>query len=287
MSGGGGGSQPAGTTTVTQNTDPWSGQQSFLSTGFSRAQSDILDTPRTLYPDSMTVPFSPQTEQGLQTLENRAMQGSPVNAAASGNLQSTLQGDYLNSNPHLQGAMDAAMSGITRNYQNAVAPGIDSAFSGAGRYGSGMHANQHDMAQQNLADQLSDVGAAMAYKGYDDERMNQMRAAALAPTAAAQDYQDIGQLMQAGQIREAQANDELSESIYRHNYSQNEPRDRLAEYMALVAGGNFGGSTTTQQPYFSPSTLQTGLGTAATLAGIGGTLFGGGGIFGNGGFWGD
>lgn len=275
----GGGSEPAGTTQITQNQDPWSGQQNYLTTGFSRAQSDILDTPRSMYPNSMVVPFSPQTEQALGMTENRALSGSPALQAGNQQIANTAGGAYLNSNPYLQSAMDSAMQGITRNYTNAVAPGVDSGFAGAGRYGSGLHANAQDMAQSNLAQQLGNVGASMSYQGYNDERMNQLRAAALAPQMAQADYIDPAQLAQVGQAREGMAAQNLQEQIDRYNFGQTEPRQRLAEYMALVAGGNFGGSSTTTQPYFQPTGLSTGLGTAAMLTGIGGGLFGGNGIF--------
>ena len=275
-----GGSEPAGTTQITQNRDPWSGQQPYITKGFERAESDLLNTPRSMYPNSMVVPFSNQTEQALGMTENRALQGSPALQAGNQAIANTASGQYLNSNPYLQSAIDAASSGITRNYQNAVAPGIDSAAASAGRYGSGAQANMHSQAQQNLAQQLGQVGAAMSYQGYGDERTNQLRAAALSPTMAQADYMDAGQLATVGQSREQMAGQNLQEQIDRYNFGQEEPRQRLAEYMAMVAGGNFGGSATQTQPYFQPSGLQTGLGVAATGAGIAGSLFGANGLWG-------
>ena len=120
----------------------------------------------------------------------------------------------------------------------------------------------------------------MSYQGYGDERTNQLRAAALSPTMAQADYMDAGQLATVGQSREQMAGQNLQEQIDRYNFGQEEPRQRLAEYMAMVAGGNFGGSSTQTQPYFQPSGLQTGLGVAATGAGIAGSLFGANGLWG-------
>lgn len=285
MPDGGGSSQPAGQVITQTNSEPWSGQQSYLSTGFERAQSDILNSPLEYYPNSTTIPFSPQTQTALDMQEARAVSGSPVNNAATQQLTDTASGAYIGQNPYLQSAIDAASSGFTRNFQNTVAPGVDSAFARAGRYGSGLHANAQDMAQANLADQLSDVAAGMSYQNYGDERINALRAAALAPQAAAQDYTDIGQLAAVGQQREAQAGRELQDQINRFDFDQRAPQDALARYMALVGGGSYGGQSTQAQPYFNNSPLATGLGTAATVAGIGGTLFGSGGIFGSGGFF--
>lgn len=284
---GGDSSEPAGQVITTSNSDPWEGQQGYLTTGFTRAKSDILNKPLEYYPNSTVVPFSNQTEQALGMQENRALQGSPVNAAANQQLQNTASGMYAaQGNPHLQGAIDAASSGITRNYMNAVAPSVDSAFAKAGRYGSGLHANAKSQAQQDLAGQLADVGAGMAYQNYGDERTNMLRAAALAPQAAMQDYTDIAQLGAVGQQREAQAGRELQEQINRFDFEQRAPQDAVARYMALVGGGNYGNQTTQASPYFNQSPLSTGLGTAATAAGIAGSLFGQGGMFGSGGFFG-
>ena len=75
---------------------------------------------------------------------------------------------------------------------NAVTPRVASAFEGAGRYGSGAYANA-------LSSALTDTAGNLAYQNYANERGNMLRADALAPTLANQDYTDIGQLAAAGQ----------------------------------------------------------------------------------------
>lgn len=258
--------------------EPWAEQQPYLETGFERAQSDILDKPIQYYPNSMVVPFSGQTEAGLQASEDRALTGSPVLQNAQQNMANTSAGNYLGANPYLQGAIDAASEGITRNYQKAVSPGVDSFAAMHGRYGSGMQKGMHDDAQSNLANQLGNVASTMSYANLDAERNRQMQAAQMAPELAGADYMDIQALLDVGHARERQAGAELEDDASRYYHEQTAPQDALAKYMTLVGGGDFGGTTTTTQPIYSNQGMNL-LGGGATLAGILGSLFGQGGVF--------
>lgn len=270
-------SKPSGVATTTQNRDPWAGQQPYLSTGFEKAKS-YLDQPLQYYPQSTVVPFAPQTEQALGRAETRATQGSPLMQDASGTLKNMVRGDYLSAgNPYLQNAFNAAAQPITSAYQQTVLPGINSTFSAGGRYGSGAHQNAIGQANEKLARSLSDVGGSMSYQNYSQGLGNMLQASQMAPTFAQQDYTDIAQLADVGKTREAQAGSQLKEAIDRYMFGQQAPRDALKEYMASVAGGQYG-DITTQQPIYSNPFGQA-IGGLATGAGIAGTLFGGSGVW--------
>ena len=114
----------------------------------------------------------------------------------------------------------------------------------------------------------------MAFQNYSGERGNQLKAGQLAPEYAQQDYADFGQLANVGQTRETLAKSQLQEDINRYMFDQQAPRDALSEYMAQVAGGQYGGQTVTQQPIYSNPFVQ-GLGVLGTGVGIAGGLFGG------------
>lgn len=266
-------SKQSGTKVVTQNREPWSEQKPYLTEGFQRAQSDMLNKPMKYYPNSMVVPFSPTTEQGLGQTEARALAGSPVLRNAQQNIADTAGGAYLGPNPYLQGAIDAASEGVTRNYQKAVSPGIDSLASASGRYGSGMQKSMHDDAQLNLANQLRDMSAGMTAQNYAQERANQMGASQMAPGLAQADYQDIQALLDVGKAREGQAGAELQDDAARYYHEQQAPRDALSDYMSMVAGGQFGGSTTSTEPIYSNTGMNL-LGGGLGLASAAGSLFG-------------
>ena len=303
--------QQTGTQVVTQTNDPGSGQQPFLETGFQRAQTDVLEKPETFFPGSTVVPFDPVTTEALGSIESRARAGSPLVSTGQEAIRSAASGDMLaqnpflnqdnpylqQNNPYLQSAIDAASRGITRNYESVVEPGIDAAFSSRGRYGSGLQAEAIDRAQENLADKLGDVSTQMAFgdygmqrqgyeaekarlmQGYEAEKARQMAAASATPGMAAQDYVDPGQLLSVGAAKEGQAASELQEDINRFNLEQTAEKKALADYMALVAGGQYGGSSSTSTPIYGDTSGNV-LGNIASLAGVGGSVFGGGGPFG-------
>ena len=252
-----GSDKPSGQSQTVVNNDPWSGQTPYLTSGFSRAE-ELFNKPVEYYSGSTVVPFSGQTEQALQNLESRATNGNPLNQAAQDDINATLSGDYLSAgNPYMQN--------MTDSIHDSVRGAVDSQFSGA-RYGSAGHA-------EAMADAVSSNLAPYAFQNYGQERGRQMQAAQLAPQLAMTDYADIGQLQSAGQIREQQAGAELQDQIDRFNFAQNEPRNRVKEFMTTVGGGNYGGSQTSSQPIYS-NPLATGLGTAATGVGLANSLFG-------------
>lgn len=227
------------------------------------------------FPNSTVVGFDDATNQSLALTEQRAMNGSPLTSGAQNLAQSTLNGDYLNSNPYLDTAIDTASRGLVRNYTDAVKPSIDSNFASSGRYGSGMYANAQDAAQENLAQGLGDVASGMTYQNYSAERDNQNQMAALAPSLAEQDYNDYTKLAAVGGAREAQSQALLQEDIDRYNYENNGERMALDDYISRLngAGGTYGTQTATGAGGTSGGSAFAGaLGGAATGAGLVGGL---------------
>lgn len=102
--------------------------------------------------------------------------GQP-NLLALGNLAETSSGQFLNSNPYLDGMFNEAASAVTRNFQESVAPGLASTFSNAGRTGSVAHQQAADAQQQQLGDTLSGLASNIYGQNYAQERQNQLGAA--------------------------------------------------------------------------------------------------------------
>ena len=94
-----------------------------------------------------------------------------------GQLGQTASGYYLNSNPYIDKAIQAAQDPVTRNYQTAIAPGMDATLSAGGRYGSGAMAGMYDTSQRNLARGLGDISTNMMNANYERERQLQNQAA--------------------------------------------------------------------------------------------------------------
>jgi hypothetical protein len=211
---------------------------------------------------------SQTTQAGVQALETRALAGNPLTGLAQQQLQGTLGGAYLGGNPFFQGAFAPAAAAAQTQFQDTLG-NISSKASLAGRYGSGAMGSLQDRASGQYAQALTNTAGQLAYQNYEQERARQQQAIGAAPQLAATDYQDIQQLLQAGQLREGYTGQQLGSDITRFNFLQNQPQQNLQNYMSLVYGSPLGrvGSTTASGSA-DTSALQKLLGTAAVGGGL-------------------
>lgn len=294
-----GGSQPSGQQVVTQqsNTGPWAGQQPYLSDGFDIARQTLANQAanQQYYPGQGYVGPSTWTNNGINNMLARAVNVGAANAApgeralgvqannyltrgiggtpGAGLLSSTANGDMIGRNPEFQGMVSRGME--------AVRPGIDSQFAGAGRLGSGAHANAMASAGANMAGNL-------AYGDYQQERGNQLNAASqlmsgdmqarqlgagLLGQASTNDQNNINAMLQGGSMAEDYAGRALEADMNRWNYNQNKQWDQIGKYMSLIQG-NYGSSGTTTQarPVYGGGALGNIFSGAGAVSGLLGGL---------------
>ena len=239
--------------------EPWQPQQKYLTTGFEQALNALQQGGPSPFPNQTFVPFSPQSEQAMGMMEQRALAGSPLNEAAQNLTQQTLEGQFLtpDSNPFLE-----------QYYQRGaeqIQPNIAAMFGAGGRTGSGAQA----MA---LGRGLADLSTGIYGGAYDQERKRQMDATRLAPMLAQQDYMDINQLMGVGRMAEAKGMEQIQDQMQRYYANQMRTENALDRYLARVRG-NYGGVQTGQQmqPVYGPTTGQNIMGGAMLGAALGGT----------------
>jgi len=253
-------------TTTTQSLDP--AILPYATYGLQQAAGLYQGGGPQYYTGETFVAPSQTTQAGVQALETRALAGNPLNSLAQQQLQGTLGGAYLGGNPFFQGAFAPAAQAAQTQFNQTMGD-IGSKASLAGRYGSGAMGNLQDRASGQYAQALTNTAGQLAYQNYADERAKQQQAIGMAPQLAATDYQDIQQLLQAGQLREGYTGQQLGADIQRFNFLQNQPQQNLQNYMSLVYGNPLGrvGSTTASGAA-DTSTLQKVLGTAATGAAV-------------------
>lgn len=264
---GGGGSRTEYVTSARTN-EPAAFVRPYLEYGAQEAKNLYQSALPSYYPGSTVVGFAPQQELALRGIEQRALAGSPITTAAQQNAANVLGGSFLmGGNPYLQQAIS-----------NATQPMVDavqSQFSAAGRLGSGANMDV-------LARNVGQVAQNMAFANYGDERARQMQVLGMAPQLAAQDFADYNALAGVGDARRQLAQQEKQDEVNRFNFEQNVQADKLARYMALVGGGQFGSTGTESRPVFS-NPMAEGLGLATGAAGLGNMLFGAPSQFGGGG----
>lgn len=251
-------------TTSTSNIDPTI--QPYLSYGLQEAQKLYQAGGPQYYGGQTYVSPSEQTQTGLQALEARATQGNPLLGSAQQQLQNTISGGFLQGNPFFQGAFQPAAQAAQSRFEQTLGD-VGSAASKAGRYGGGAMQTLQDRASGQFAKSLADTAGQLAYKNYADERAMQQQATMAAPAMSQADYQDIQNMLKAGQLREGYTGAQQQADIARFNFLQGQPLQNLANFTSTVYGNPMGRANTISN-FQQPSTLQNVLGTAALLGGI-------------------
>lgn len=237
----------------TNTSEPWAAQKPFLETGFKEAQKLYNTGGPSYYGGDQTANFTPEQMQAFQMTTDRATNGNETMNAAEGYAGDVLAGKYLNSDPY--------SDQVFQNIQSKVMPSVASQFMGAGRTGSGMHA---DTATRALTESYAPYASAQYQSGLD--RIGQ--AASMAPMFAANDYADINALQSIGQQQQALNQADIEAEMRKYAYQQDLPYNNLDQYMSSIQG-NYGGTSTSAQPYYKPSLFGQ---IAGGLLGAAGTL---------------
>lgn len=237
MGGGGGGS------TTSTGIDP--AIKPYVTYGLEEAKRQYEAPGAQFFPGQTYVSPSEATQAALQAAQQRAMSGSPIQAAAQQEYLSTVQGRGVN--PFLEGALAGANRRAEESYTRGV-QGLQSQASSMGRYGSNAMGQQVGQAQDVFGRNLAETAGQLAYQSAEAERNRQMQAVANAPAYAQADYQDIQKLLTAGQGVESYQQKALQDAINRYNYEQTLPQQKLQQFTNLFTSVPSGGtSTTTQQ----------------------------------------
>lgn len=196
--GSGGGSSKSQTT----KTEPWSGQQPYLTDLFKQAQ-DIYRQGfgQQYYPGQQVAQFSPQTQMGLNQMTQFGMQDTPYQAGAEnwaaqstmnpfgmagvgqdyvggpvtpggGFGESTQPGGgsptpYFSGNPHLDAMVNTSISRAGEGVQEQIMPGINAAFGGAGRTGGGIHQEMMQNVGRDFGRSAGEMASDLYGKAYE------------------------------------------------------------------------------------------------------------------------
>lgn len=252
------------TDVVTTTSAPWDAQQPYLRQAFSEAQRLYgLGGPQA-YPGSTVAPMGQSTLNALSGLEGMA-QNNPYQNSANQYFQNVVGGNYLNSNPYLDAMYNNAAQSVTRNFNESVLPGVSARFGMSGRTGSGLFQNAVQGAYKGLGDSLSGMAANIYGNNYGQERQMQQNMAQYAPNLLASQSALQENALNAGQMRDQQAQNVLSDQVQQYQFNQNRPYQNLSSYLGNI-GGSFGSSSQTATPQQSTPWWQYALGGAGLLS---------------------
>lgn len=258
----------------------------YLEMGLQRAEQLFMGQPLQFFPGQTYVSPSEQTLSALQTQEALAQQAQPALQAGQnaflgglGGLQQTAGGAFLGGSPGQQAAIEAAVRPLQQQFEQVTLPGVSSAFSRAGRYGSGAMERAVGTATEATGRAIGDIASNIAYQDYANERQRQQAAqgalvqgATLAPQIYGQQFLPSQQLAQVGAAREVIAAQPLQEQLQRFQLQQQAPIQGLQSYLSSVYGTPMGSSNVVQ-PQVQTNRISQAIG-GGSLGYLAGQTFG-------------
>jgi hypothetical protein len=260
----------------------------YLGMGLQRAEQLFFGQPPSLYPGQMYVSPSEQTLEALGAQEALARQGQgPLLAGQQAYNQAltgtgfTAGGGFLQGSPFRDMAIESAVRPLLQQFEQTTLPGIQSAFSRAGRYGSGAQTRAIGQATEATGRAIGDISSQIAAADYARERQFQQQALAqqavlggLAPQFYQSQFLPAQTLAQVGQARETIAAQPLQEAMQRYQFSQQIPYQQLQGFLSSVYGTPMAQSQFQAQQPAKTNYLGQGIG-GALLGSQVGNLFGG------------
>lgn len=202
-----------GSTSSTTKSDPWSGQQPYLTGLFSAADNQYKNYTPQFFPNSTVAGFNPMETGAISGIGSMGMNGTPGLNAADKSVTNILSGDPAHN--------QAIMAGVL--------PGLTSSFT------QGNSVNNPAMAyaaSQGVASALTQdqLNAAQSAQNLYGTRMSGQEAA-----------------LGAGQTAQTQSQNELQGQIDRWNYQQQLPYSQINQFANLI-NGQYGGTSMTTSP---------------------------------------
>lgn len=270
----GGGSNSSTTQSIPDELKP-------LAAAYSNKAMNLANTPYQAYGGEQVAGMHPFQNSATARLGQIFNNGDSSMNAARNAVTSSLQtgnaatslgqlgtNQYAGPNQYLQQNIDAAMGDITRNYNDAIAPGLTTQMVGSGSFGNtgNQAVTQNSLndltknlgntaasmrmqdytAQQGLAEnQLNrNLTAAQDYAGRNDQLRSQMLG--LAPQYESQALNVANNFGQQANLYQDNQQQQLDAAYQNWTDMQNDPYKKLAA-MSGVFGSGLGNTSSTKQ----------------------------------------
>jgi hypothetical protein len=187
------------------------------------------------------------------------------------NVQNTMAGDWLNQNPHLQGAIGAAQRPVVEQFQEQIMPQLRSQAQTAGAFGGARQGLTEAQAARDTQRVLGEISSTMTAQDYGRERALMEAANRFAP--------ELGASMMGAQLMGPQTQMQLAlQNQLQRQSRMDAPVGRQADLAAILAALQPGHTATTTQGGGALGAIQGALGggqLATSIAGLFGNKGGG------------
>ncbi len=269
MSKGGGG---GGSTTQTQKSEPWIGQQPYLTDLYKQAQTQFQAGPQQFYPGRTYAEASPTVYQAeeLQRQAALAQAGLGLGSIVPGFQQALMSPAQRFQDPMLQESLAASLRPIEETGSRLLQQARRGATQ-AGQLGGTRQAILESEVIKDITQKQADVASKMYGDVYGDIVKSQAATLGLSGDIMRTFGLPGATLSQVGAAETARAQQPITEAMQRFAFGQAAPSQALQQYGNIVAGTILPGTvTSTGGGGGGPSTLQSGIGGAATGYAIGG-----------------
>lgn len=269
--GGGNTTQPTQTTTTEMSPE----QRQLWKLAFPGIRDFASNVPQR-YQGSQVAGFDPSQTKG----QNMALDAAGLQKYLTTNaVQSNkfLLGDIWNpqSNPALQGAIDASIRPVTQQYQETVLPGLRDEFQAAGQsFGGSRRGVAEGIAGRGYLNTVGDTSSKLVQDQYGNNLRAMVQGLGLVPQTTQAALQPAQTVSGVGDIRQRMQQALLNQNVSNFNYDQYAPFLQSKELLSLL-GGLPGGTTTStannppQAPWWQQA-LGGGMMGSSILSNLGG-----------------
>lgn len=231
------------TTSVTTPTIP--DELKPLANLYTQQATQYAQTPFQSYNGQRFADLNPTQNLGLDMVQNRALNGSQTMNNAEGSLNQFIQGG--NTNPYLDAMVKKAQGSVVDQFNNMVKPQTEAAMQQSGSFGNSGYNQLMQNQQKAAGEQMSDIATQMYGQAYGQDQANKMQAIGMAPTFGNAAYQDAGQLLNAGNIKQQAEQNPLDFQYNQFKEAADYPLKQMQATGGML-GQNMGSSTNGTQP---------------------------------------
>lgn len=235
----GGGGGGGGKSTTTQGLDPR--LYPLVDTFTSQAQQ-VANKPWQGYTGDRFAGMNSDQTQALDMIRQQSQSG--VQGQAEGALGQFLQGGQ--ENLYLTQQIAQAQNETADAYNRQVRPNQVMQAQQSGSFGNAnvmdAQAKQDSQLQQNLGN----IASSMRFNAYNTDQANKMQALGLSPSIQQAGYTNAGQLLNAGNVQQNQAQDQADFSYQQFQEQQNDPYKKLQAMSGVFGTPGFQTQTTNQ-----------------------------------------